>query len=83
MEPDFEVKIRKGLDEARLPIKKFASRNNMHNYQVMDPNVDLAQLDKRMAWGQDPVFPLPLTYTTKWHTASSWWRTRWARGGAQ
>jgi hypothetical protein len=48
-EPDFEEKISKGLDEARVTIKRFMSGNSMVNYQVMDPNVDLAQLDKKMA----------------------------------
>jgi hypothetical protein len=29
---------------------------------VMDPNVDLAQLEKKMAWGSDPVHPQQLVY---------------------
>jgi hypothetical protein len=62
MEPDFESCLRKGLDEARLATKRFLHDTGRGAHQVMDPNVDLAQLEKKMVWGADPVHPQQLAY---------------------
>jgi hypothetical protein len=62
MEPDFVSTLKKGLDEARLVFKRYMSSTGRSTVQMLDPNVDLQQLEKRHAWGADPVYPLPLAY---------------------
>jgi hypothetical protein len=62
MEPDFVSSLNKGLEEARILFKRYMSSTGCSTIQILDPNVDIKQLDTRHAWGSDPVYPLPLAY---------------------
>jgi hypothetical protein len=61
-EPDFLAKLRKDLEEFRIHLKRHLNGTGRSQCQVMDPTVDLLQLDQIHAWNADPAHPAPLGF---------------------
>jgi hypothetical protein len=61
-EPGFVTTIAQDLREVTLSLKKYFAGTGRSQCQVMDPNVDLCQVDAKLIWGEDPIQPLPLGY---------------------
>jgi hypothetical protein len=61
-EPGYLTKMRKDLEEFRISLKRHLHGSGQSHCQVMDPSVDLMQLEARHAWGEDPVHPTALAF---------------------
>jgi hypothetical protein len=61
-EPDFLTKLKKDLEEFRLSLKRQLNGSGRSHCQVMDPTVDLVQLEARHTWGEDPAHPTGLGF---------------------
>jgi hypothetical protein len=62
MEPDFVNNVRQDLREVVGGLKKYFSTTGRSRCQVLDPNVDLSQVEARLVWAEDPIYPLPIGY---------------------
>jgi hypothetical protein len=62
MEPDFLAKLRKDLEDSRINLKRHLNGTGRSQCQVMDPTVDLLQLEKSHAWNADPAHPAALGF---------------------
>jgi hypothetical protein len=62
MEPEFVATIRGDIREAGGCLKKYLNGTGRSQCQVMDPNVDLAQVESRMLWSEDPIYPNAIGY---------------------
>jgi hypothetical protein len=62
MEPDFVATIKGDIREAGGWLKKYLNGTGRSQCQVMDPNVDLAQVESRILWGEDPIYPNAIGY---------------------
>jgi hypothetical protein len=62
MELGFVTKLVNDIRETTLGLKRYLAGTGRSQCQAMDPNVDLCQLDLKLAWGDDPVQPLPLGF---------------------
>jgi hypothetical protein len=62
MEPDFVNNVRHDLREVVGGLKKYFSTTGRSRCQVLDPNVDLSQVEARLVWAEDPIYPLPIGY---------------------
>jgi hypothetical protein len=62
MEPDFAARLKRDLTEVSMGLKQYLHNTGRSQCQVMDPNVDLCQVETRLVWGEDPIFPLPIGY---------------------
>jgi hypothetical protein len=61
-EPGFVTKIAQDLREVTLGLKKYLAGTGRSQCQVMDPNVDLCQVEAKLIWGEDPIDPQHLGY---------------------
>jgi hypothetical protein len=62
LEPDFAAHQKRDLMELSLGLKSYLHNTGRSLCQVMDPNVDLNQVEARHVWGDDPIYPLPIGY---------------------
>jgi hypothetical protein len=62
MEPNFITNLRQHLSEMRISLKRYLNSTGRSQCQVMDPNVDLAQVEVRQVWGEDAIYPLAIGY---------------------
>jgi hypothetical protein len=62
METDFLTKLRKDLEEFRVNLKRHLHGTGRSQCQVMDPTVDLVQLEERHVWGEDAAHPSALGF---------------------
>jgi hypothetical protein len=62
MEPEFAATIKRDIREAGGWLKKYLNGTGRSQCQVMDPNVDLAQVESRILWSEDPIYPNAIGY---------------------
>jgi hypothetical protein len=62
MGPEFVNNIRRDIRDVVGGLKKYFSTSGWSRCQVLDPNVDLVQVEARLLWGEDPLHPLPIGY---------------------
>jgi hypothetical protein len=62
MEPNFIASLMQDLSDMRISLKRYLNSTGRSQCQVMDPNVDLSQVEVRQAWGEDAIYLLPIGY---------------------
>jgi hypothetical protein len=61
-EHDFLAKQRKDFEDFRVNLKRHLNGTGRSPCQVMDPTMDLVQLEDKHAWGEDAAHPAPLGF---------------------